>query len=960
MRVETSPRAAIGGEAGTVPVSGGEPRNFYEKFARAAERFSARAAVVYQRRSGVESLSYGELRSKAEGAGAFLFSRGIVAGDACAILADNSTAWCAAYLGILRIGAVAVPLDTHYTAQQIGTLLRDSGARILLTTPRYLPGAAQAVSSGSLPVEIAYLEGGSGDIPSLEQAWRGKFRVLAGCASIPQDPAVVLYTSGTTSDPKGVVLTHGNLLAEAEAVFRVLHVDERDSILGVLPLFHALAQVGNLLLPFVVGASVIYLEELNTGELLRAFRDREPTAFCCVPKFFYLIHERVFAEAGKAGWLGSAAFAISLRANGVLRRLTGINLGRVLFRRVHRVFGPRMRILIVGGARFEPVIGRDFYRLGFGLREVYGLTETTGAATLTGTGEGGQGSVGRPLPGVEVRLFPVEGIGAGGPQEGEIAIRGPIVMQGYLHRPAATAEAMRGGWLLTGDLGCLDSHGRLAVTGRKKEVIVLSSGKNVYPEEVEAHYAQSPYIQELCILGLPAPGETAVERLHAVVVPNLETMSARKVVNTREVLRFEIENLSLLLPTHQRILSYEVWMESLPRTTTSKLKRYEIESRVLALRRRPEEQPAGGAPISEEEAVWASEARVAQALELVRRSTRQKENVRPGANLELDLGLDSIERVELQANLESLFNVRIPSEIASQIYTVRQLIEAVRGHGLAAATPGAGRPEPSRVAGEAWGKLLADLPEQDPLFASLIRAQLLAVLVAFGTLKIVRAVAWLLLGFRVKGAEHIPRKGPFLLCPNHQSYIDPFLLASVFPYRILGDLFFLGASEYFATPLRTAVARWMHIAPVDPDTNLVRAMQAGAFGLKQGKILVLFPEGERSIDGEVKKFKKGAAILSTQLQAPVLPVAVEGTFDIWPRGRGFRWSSLLPWSGARVRLSFGAVVAAPPPPAPDATAADMEMRYATFAEFLRERVLAMQRALRRERVRRFERHHAGR
>jgi long-chain acyl-CoA synthetase len=928
---ETSSKLAMQGEVGLARVPSEGARNFYEKFAATAERFASRVAIVFQRRSGLDSLTYGELRLKTEAAGGFLLSLGIKPGDACAILADNSIAWCASYLGILRIGAIAVPFDTHYTAQQIGTLLRDSCARILLTTPRYLPAADQAVSGEGLPVKIVLLEGGTGEIPNLEQAWREKFGLRPPCPSTKQDPAVVLYTSGTTSDPKGVVLTHGNLLAEAEAVFGFLQVDERDSILGVLPLFHALAQVGNLLLPFMVGASVIFLEELNTGELLRALREREPTAFCCVPKFFYLIHERVFGEAAKAGWLGSTAFALSLRATGALRRLTGINLGRLLFRRVHGVFGPRMRILITGGARFEPVIGRDFYRLGFGLMEVYGLTETTGAATLTRAGEGGQGSVGRPLPGVEVKLFPAEGIAVGGPQEGEIAIRGPIVMQGYLHRPEATAEAMRDGWLLTGDLGRLDARGRLAVTGRKKEVIVLSSGKNVYPEEVEAHYAQSPYIQELCILGLPAPGETAPERLHAVIVPNQEAMIARKVVNAREVLRFDIENLSLRLPSHQRILSYEVWTESLPRTTTSKLKRYEIERRVLALRR-AEEAPAKAAPISEEEAAWESEPRVAQALELVRRSTRQKENVRPDANLELDLGLDSIERVELLANLESLFNVQIASEVASQIYTVRQLVEAVRAH----------EPEAAAAAGgDAWRKILADLPEQDPLFANLIRTQPLVHLVVFVTLKILRGLAWLLLGFRVSGAEHIPTKGPVLLCPNHQSYLDPFLLASVLPYRTLGDLCFLGASEYFATPLRAALARWLHIAPVDPDTNLVRAMQAGAFGLKHGKILVLFPEGERSIDGEVKKFKKGAAILSTQLQVPVIPVAVQGTFDVWPRGRGIRWSALVPWKGARVHVRFGAAVPVPPAPAPDVALADMEARYAAFAEHVRESVLEL-------------------
>lgn len=920
--------------------SGAEDGNFYEKFARAAERFSGRVAITFQRRGGLESITYGELRLKTEAAGTSLRSRGIGSGDACAILADNSVAWCVAYLGILRAGAVAVPLDTHYTAAQVATLVRDSGAKILLTTLRYLPAAEEAVGTGLLSTKVVLLEGDSAAAPSLGQAGQQRLGLPPPRVSTRQDPAAILYTSGTTSDPKGVMLTHGNLFAEAEAVFRVLRVDERDAILGVLPLYHALAQVANLLLPLVVGANVIFLEELDTGELLRAMRERKPTAFCCVPQFFYLIHERVFAEAGRSGWLGSRAFRGSLRVNRMLRRVAGINLGRLLFRRVHAVFGPRMRLLITGGARFEPAIGRDFYSLGFGLIEVYGLTEATGAAVLTGLGEGGLGTVGRPLPGVEVRIFPAEGIGRGAAEDGEIAIRGPIVMRGYLNRPEATAEAVRDGWLLTGDLGRFDSRGRLLVTGRKKEVIVLSSGKNIYPEEVEAHYGQSAYIRELCVLGLAAPGEAAVERLHAVVVPDMEAMAARKVVNMREVLRFEIENLSLRLPAYQRILSYDVWMERLPRTTTSKLKRHEIERRVLSLRDEALEPAPAATPMSEEQAAWATEPRVAQSLELVREATGHKQKVAPDANLELDLGLDSIARVELQTRLESLFGERIPEEAAAQIHTVRQLIDAVRARA----------PAPGAVAepGDAWRKLLADLPEEDPLFASLLRPEPATLLAVFVILKILRGLAWLLLGFRVTGVEHLPERGPFLICPSHQSYLDPFLLAGALPFRILGKLFFLGASEYFDTPLAGAVAGRLHVAPVDPDTNLVRAMQAGAFGLKHGRVLVLFPEGERSIDGEVKRFKRGAAILATQLQAPIVPVAIEGTFGVWPRNRGFRWSALLPGKRVRVGICFGTAVAAPAAPAEGASAAYMEAHYADFAAHLRALVVEMQAALRRQ------------
>ncbi len=934
---EKKPARVAAGNAIPQP---GDELNFYEVFARAAERFADREAIVFQHRDGHESISYRELQSRAEAAAEFLRARGLKAGDACAILAENGIGWCAAYLGILRLGALAVPFDTHYDSAQVAKLLEDSGAQRLLTTERYLATARQALAKWPGTREILLLEGKSEGIDAIDRTPREGAASLAPCPATREDAALILYTSGTTNDPKGVVLTHGNLLAEAESARRALHVDERERILGVLPLFHALAQVSNLLIPFYLGASVIFLEELNTGELLRALREQQPTAFCCVPKFFYLIHERVLAEAARGGQARLLAFRAFLWANGVLRRMTGKHLGRLLFRRVHDVFGPNMRLLITGGARFEPAIGRDFYRLGFGLREVYGLTETTGAAAITEAGDGGRGNVGPPMPGVEIGIFPAEGIGGKEAAEGEIGIRGPTVMQGYLKRPDATGEVMRDGWFLTGDLGYLDAKEHLTITGRKKEVIVLSSGKNIYPEEVESRYAESPLIKELCVMGLPTAGAKVGEGLHAVIVPDREVMQTRKMTNLREAMRFEVENISIHVPSHQRVLSYEISMESLPRTTTNKLKRYEIERRVLEQRAAGAEAP-GPAPLTEEESAWSTEPAVARALEIVRESTRHKDNVRADANLELDLGLDSIARVELLANLEAAFGLQIPDEVAEKIYTVRQVVEAVRKRRQAERT------EPE-AAGDPWGRLLKDLSPEDPGFATLVEPHPVVLVAAYAVLKAVHALAWLLLGLRVSGRLHLPRNGPALLCPNHQSFLDAFLLASALPFSTLRDLFFLGASEYYATPLRSRAARLLHIASVDPDTNLVRALQAGAFGLERGKILVLFPEGERSVDGEVKTFKKGAAILATQLKTPVVPVAIEGAFDVWPRSRPFRWSVLLPWKRTRVRICFGEAVKATEAGAAGGKAQETEERYAQFAERLRGLVREMQRGLREE------------
>jgi len=313
-------------------------------FAGVVERCGPRTAVEVQRATGLERVTYQQLCDTALGRSAWLMRQGVSAGDRCAILADNDADWCATYLGIVRIGAIVVPLDTTYSAVQVATIVSDAGVRIVFANARLVPVARAALAQ--LPaVWLADIRGEPVAASASEAPARAGPVARGPVAS---DPAVILYTSGTTADPKGVVLTHGNLLAERDAAFQVVTVSETDSVLGVLPLFHSLAQLANLLLPLAVGARVVFLETIDSTQLLRALSERQITHFCCVPPFFSLIHQRIMSEVQKGGVARRVVFRAMLALCFRLRR-AGVNIGPRVFGRAHAAMGGQIRLFVTGG-----------------------------------------------------------------------------------------------------------------------------------------------------------------------------------------------------------------------------------------------------------------------------------------------------------------------------------------------------------------------------------------------------------------------------------------------------------------------------------------------------------------------------------------------------------------------------------------------------------------------------------
>jgi len=913
---------------------------FYDRFVECAERWPDNVALETQRHDHIESCTYAELRRMAESVGRWINENGFARGSRLAIVADNHPRWVAAYLGIIASGCTVVPFDTALHADQLAKLLKDSGTSALFCDARHAQAAREAIASLNIglvlmdPDRVAQHsihENWLGNLPAIFDAGPGKFEPAPTTAD---DLASLLYTSGTTADPKGVMLTHANFLGEVEAVFNWVDLGPGDALLGVLPMFHVLAQMANLLLPLVKGSRVVYLETLNTTELLRALRERNITAFAVVPQFFYLIHERIFQEVEKRGALAQNVFQSLLGFNRALRKV-GINAGPILFSKVHETLGKKMRYLVTGGSRFDPHIAKDFYNLGIDVLQAYGLTETTAAVYANSPGNNVIGSVGKAMKGVEGKI--VDAINDpqmqedGSPAAGEIALRGAVVMNGYWNRPDATAAVLRDGWFYTGDLGYFDAHANLFLTGRKKELIVLSNGKNVYPEEVEAHYLKSPYIKELAVLGLEGkPGEGG-DRLYAVIVPNFDVLRQKKIVNAKEVIRYDIESLSQRIPSTKRIGSYEIWQEDLPRTTTRKIKRFEVEKRVRAnqVRRVDDnsELPAER-PLTADEMAWLDQPDVQRVLKIVRQAARTAPpTLRPTHNLELDLGLDSMQRVELLSQIEEQLGGDVEESQLAGIYTVRDLVDAV----LESSASGAGG-SGTRPTFAGWKAILAEEP--DPVdVIPLVRPQPVSAAFWYMVSRLIQVIALDRFALHVRGIEKLPKTGPYIISSNHQSYLDPLILASVLPPEVFDRVFAVGTSEIFGKGFMLRLARSLRVVVVDPDANLIPAMRAGAFGLRQGRPLILYPEGERSIDGTPKIFKKGAAILSIHMQVPIVPAAIEGFYEAWPRNKSFQ-------GFAPLKMAFGDPII--PPPENEAS----EVAYEKLTAELKARVVEMWEKLR--------------
>ncbi len=835
-----------------------------EYFSQIAHKFSGRVCLQIKRDSEWERWTYGQLEERALKVAGFLIAEGLKKGDFACLILENRPEWPVIYLGIARAGLSCVPLDPQLSSDEIKNLILDSGAKIVFTSCEIFAQKVKQAIEGT-HTEAVVLE--TDEIKIKNSSYED--------VSWPEvdlcDIASLIYTSGTTGKPKGVMLTHKNICSNFLSIKELEMFFSSDNFLSILPLHHTYPFMGNLIVPLLMGATITYPPSgFRPQDLSRVIKEARVTILAGVPRLFSLLHAGI-SERLK-------------RIPGFLRPLALIFVRK----KVSKNFGKTLRFLVSGGARLEPKIARDLTKWGLKIIEGYGLTETSPIVTLNPPQKVKFGSSGKPIPGVQIRILNPTGIGRPiplkvGPKEGvnpqssgigQILIKGPNVMKGYFKQPELTAEVLKDDWFYSGDLGYIDKDGYLFITGREKEVIVLSSGKNIYPDELEGYYSQSPYIKEICVLQKSEERfGHLIDSLFAVVVPDSEYFQQKNVINIRAKIRWELENLAKALPGYRHIMGFTLTKEALARTAMGKIKRYEVREKYLL-----------GMPVLreiEETELCEEDKRILSqdfAQKIMRYLSGQlKKPIYLDSHLEIDLGIDSLTRVELTLGLEALLSLKIPDEVVYDVSTVRDIIIRIQEivQNL--------KPYQAKVIQKSWAEILREEPKEEILQKIRIKPRIIDWVFTYifrSSFKFMFRIFWFL---RIKAVGNLPKDGPYLICPNHASFLDGFVIFSSLPLKLAINTYFVGFSHIFEYPLFKWALKLARLVPIDPDTNLTDTMQAVSYLLSHKKIVCIFPEGLRSVDEKVKEFKKGVGILIKELVIPVVPAYIKGSHQSWPR-----------------------------------------------------------------------------
>ena len=638
------------------------------------------------------------------------------------------------------------------------------------------------------------------------------------------ETAVMLYTSGTTGSPKGVMLSSNNIIGEIDGIVEKDVLQANDQMIALLPFHHILPLMATLLLPLREGASIVFVEKIASKEILDVLEKNNISVMVGVPRVFKLFYDSIKQQI-QAKFITRKIYAIAEKINSK-------RFSRIIFSKVHKKFGGHLNVMVSGGAKLDPEIATFFNVLGFTVCEGYGLTETSPVLAVNSIKYNKVGTVGKALYNTELKIV-----------DEELWVKGPQIMKGYYNKPEKTAEVMtEDGWFKTGDLAEIDKDGYLTIRGRKNSMIVLSNGKNIDPETVENKIMglSGPLIKEIGILGHE-------DKLAAIIVPDLLEFRKQGINNIQTYLKDVIENYNLTAPNYKKVLDYKLVENELPKTRLGKTKRFmlpDLYKKDEKVKEKVEEPQT-------------------QEYQAVKEFVAKLKGFEPGPeeNLELDLGMDSLDKVELLAYVESTFGIKIDEEKFAEMPNLKLLSEYIEE-----------KAEFFMNSEVDWKKIIDKAPNREIKNGWLINA--------------LRPLIYVILKvyFRLKiDRTNKISDEPQIFVANHQSFVDALVLGALIPSKIQKKTFFLAINWYFKKGIMKYVADNGNIILVDIDKNVKETVEEIALHIKNGKNVLIFPEGARTKNGKVGKFKKVFAIIAKELNVDVQCLGIKGGYEAYSR-----------------------------------------------------------------------------
>lgn len=780
---------------------------------------SNRVAII----SGDRDITFSELLRRIH-----LYSQQTLSkeGERTIIFAENREGWIFAFFSVWANKSIAVPVDASSTAGDLAYIMKDCTPSYIWTTRQRLPLVQKAMSEAGVELEVRFLE--DFELSSVGDA-------KASLTYNDDDTAVIIYTSGTTGSPKGVMLSFKNIMVNVDAVCREVPIITEDCrVLILLPLHHVLPLVGSVIMPIMSGGGVAICPSMSGPDIMATLQRGKVAILIGVPRLWQTLYAGIKKKID--------ASAVTRFLFWLCQKVNNVKFSRLVFGAVHKKMGGHIRYFVSGGAALDREIALGLQTLGLELLEGYGMTEAAPMIAFTRPGDLVPNCVGLPLSCMEVKTI-----------DGELCAKGPNVMKGYWNRPEETAAVIdKDGFLHTGDLGRLDDKGRVYITGRSKEIIVLSNGKNVQPAEIE--YKLEKYAARVKEAAVVQDGDL----LRAIIVPAREWADTLSDAEVEETLKREVlEPYNLSVTNYKKLMSLLVYRGDLPRTRLEKLQRFKLKDILSGATK----EQAADTTIQDENLT--EEFRILkQYLE-----AEKKVTVRPTDHIETDLACDSLDMVSFEGFILQTFGCEVK---AGTMPSFRN-IQAMADHIAQSKT----RMEVENIDwSEALRKPVTDLELPTTSFVhSLITGMSGLLLRLYNRLS-------------VKGVENVPANGPFIIAPNHQSFLDGPIVMAGLSSKTLRDTYFYATDEHFNTPLRRAMARRSNTILME-RADLRNSILKLAEVLRQGKNVVIFPEGARTHTGNLAAFKKTFAILSKELNVPIVPVKIDGAFDAMPREARF-------------------------------------------------------------------------